>query len=134
MLVATWIITFVIIVAIGVYSGTKIKSANQWSGGDKTMGAVTLGCVFAAWQIGGMAVVAFISATMFCIRLIVESMRTRPKPPNLSATSLCPKKQCPYFVNIVSHSLNSVSLWVIVGTTGILFSLRKTANPCTRTA
>lgn len=57
MLIATWIITFVIIVAIGVYSGTKIKSANQWSGGDKTMGAVTLGCVFAAWQIGGMAVV-----------------------------------------------------------------------------
>lgn len=49
MLVATWIITFVIIVAIGVYSGTKIKSANQWSGGDKTMGAVTLGRS-AEWQ------------------------------------------------------------------------------------
>lgn len=57
MLIATWIITFAIIVGIGVYSGTKIKSANQWSGGDKTMGPLTLGCVFAAWQIGGMAVV-----------------------------------------------------------------------------
>ena len=50
------IVTFVIIVGIGVWSGTKIKSANQWSGGDKTMGPLTLGCVFAAWQIGGMAV------------------------------------------------------------------------------
>lgn len=57
MLIATWIVTFVIIVGIGVWSGTKIKSANQWSGGDKTMGPLTLGCVFAAWQIGGMAVV-----------------------------------------------------------------------------
>ena len=56
MLIATWIVTFVIIVGIGVWSGTKIKSANQWSGGDKTMGPLTLGCVFAAWQIGGMAV------------------------------------------------------------------------------
>lgn len=43
MLIATWIVTFVIIVGIGVWSGTKIKSANQWSGGDKTMGPLTLG-------------------------------------------------------------------------------------------
>lgn len=57
MLVAVWIITFLLIIGIGVYAGTKIKSANQWSGGDKTMGAVSLGCIFAAWQIGGMAVV-----------------------------------------------------------------------------
>ena len=57
MLIATWVVTFVIIVGIGVYSGTKIKSSSQWSGGDKTMGPLTLGCVFAAWQIGGMAVV-----------------------------------------------------------------------------
>lgn len=55
MLVAVWIITFLLIIGIGVYAGTKIKSANQWSGGDKTMGAVSLGCIFAAWQIGGMA-------------------------------------------------------------------------------
>ena len=57
MLVAVWIITFCLIIGIGIYAGTKIKSANQWSGGDKTMGALSLGCVFAAWQIGGMAVV-----------------------------------------------------------------------------
>lgn len=57
MLIAVWIITFSLIIGVGVYAGTKIKSANQWSGGDKTLGAVSLGCVFAAWQIGGMAVV-----------------------------------------------------------------------------
>ena len=55
MLVAIWIITFCLIIGIGVYAGTKIKSANQWSGGDKTMGALTLGCVFcgmADWRNG----------------------------------------------------------------------------------
>lgn len=57
MLVAVWGITFMLIVGVGIYAGTKVKSANQWSGGDKTLGAVSLGCVFAAWQIGGMAVV-----------------------------------------------------------------------------
>lgn len=57
MLVAVWIVTFMLIIGIGVYAGTKVKSASQWSGGDKTMGALSLGCVFAAWQIGGMAVV-----------------------------------------------------------------------------
>lgn len=57
MLIATWIITFCLIIGIGVYAGTRIHSSNQWSGGDKTLGALSLGCVFAAWQIGGMAVV-----------------------------------------------------------------------------
>ena len=41
MLVAVWIITFCLIIGIGIYAGTKIKSANQWSGGDKTMGALS---------------------------------------------------------------------------------------------
>lgn len=57
MLVAVWIVTFCLIIGVGIYAGTKIKSASQWSGGDKSMGAITLGCVFAAWQIGGMAIV-----------------------------------------------------------------------------
>lgn len=35
MLVAVWIITFCLIIGIGIYAGTKIKSANQWSGGIK---------------------------------------------------------------------------------------------------
>lgn len=54
MLVAVWIITFCLIIGIGVYAGTKITSSNQWSGGDKTLSALSLGCVFAAWQVGGM--------------------------------------------------------------------------------
>ena len=54
MLVAVWIITFLLIIGIGVYAGTKIKSANQWSGGDKTMGAVSglYICGVADWRHG----------------------------------------------------------------------------------
>lgn len=57
MLIATWIITFVLIIGIGIYSGTKITNASQWSGGDKTMGAFSVGAVLGAWQIGGMSIV-----------------------------------------------------------------------------
>ena len=57
MLIMTWLITFIVVVGIGVYAGTKIKSSNQWSGGDRSLGVISLGCVFAAWQIGGMAIV-----------------------------------------------------------------------------
>ena len=57
MLIITWLITFVVVVGIGIYAGTKIKSSNQWSGGDRSLGVVSLGCIFAAWQIGGMAIV-----------------------------------------------------------------------------
>lgn len=57
MLVAIWVITFCLIIGIGVYAGSSIQESNQWSGGDRTLGAWSLGCVFAAWQIGGMAIV-----------------------------------------------------------------------------
>lgn len=57
MLVATWIITFVLIIGVGIYAGTKITSSSQWSGGDKTMGAFAIGAVLGAWQIGGMSIV-----------------------------------------------------------------------------
>lgn len=57
MIILTWIITFSIVVGLGIYSGKSIKSANQWTGGDKSMGAISIGCIFAAWQIGGMAIV-----------------------------------------------------------------------------
>lgn len=57
MLIATWIITFVLIVGIGVYAGTKITQANQWRGGDRTMGAFAIGAMLGAWQIGGMSIV-----------------------------------------------------------------------------
>lgn len=40
MLIATWIITFVLIVGIGVYAGTKITNSGQWSGNDKSMASL----------------------------------------------------------------------------------------------
>ena len=52
MLIATWIITFVLIVGIGVYAGTKITNSGQWSGNDKSMGIFAVGAVLGAWQIG----------------------------------------------------------------------------------
>ena len=57
MLVATWIITFVLIVAIGVYAGTKITQSNQWNGNDRSMSVFAVGAMLGAWQIGGMSVV-----------------------------------------------------------------------------
>lgn len=57
MLIATWIITFVLIIGIGIYAGTKITRANQWSGGDRSMGVFAVGAMLGAWQIGGMSVV-----------------------------------------------------------------------------
>ena len=57
MLIATWIITFVLIVGIGVYAGTKITNSGQWSGNDKSMGIFAVGAVLGAWQIGGMSIV-----------------------------------------------------------------------------
>lgn len=57
MLIATWIITFALIVGVGVYAGTKITQSNQWSGGDRTMGIFAIGAMLGAWQIGGMSIV-----------------------------------------------------------------------------
>ncbi len=57
MLTATWIITFVVIIGIGIFAGKAITNANQWSGGDKSMSAWGVGAVLAAWQIGGMSIV-----------------------------------------------------------------------------
>lgn len=57
MLVAVWIITFVLIVGIGIYAGTKVKKANQWSGGDHSMTVFAVGAMLGAWQIGGMSIV-----------------------------------------------------------------------------
>ena len=57
MLIATWIVTFVLIIGVGVYAGTKITQSNQWSGSDHSMGVISIGCMLGAWQIGGMSVV-----------------------------------------------------------------------------
>ncbi|MCI6640691.1 MAG: sodium:solute symporter family protein [Pygmaiobacter massiliensis] len=57
MLIATWIITFVLIVGLGVYAGTKIANASQWSGADRSMGIFAVGAMLGAWQIGGMSIV-----------------------------------------------------------------------------
>lgn len=57
MLIATWIISFVLIIGVGIYAGTKITQSSQWSGSDHSMGIISIGCMLGAWQIGGMSVV-----------------------------------------------------------------------------
>ena len=57
MLIATWIVTFILIIAVGIYAGTKIAHANQWSGSDRSMSAFAVGAMLGAWQIGGLSVV-----------------------------------------------------------------------------
>lgn len=57
MLIAVWIITIAVIVGIGIYSGTKVKSADEWSGGDRSMSAAKIGFMYCAYMIGGTAVV-----------------------------------------------------------------------------
>ncbi len=57
MLIGTWIVTFVLIIGVGIYAGTKITQANQWSGGDRSMSVFAVGAMLGARQIGGMSVV-----------------------------------------------------------------------------
>ena len=57
MLIAAWIVTFILIIAVGIYAGTKIAHANQWSGSDRSSSAFAVGAMLGAWQIGGMSVV-----------------------------------------------------------------------------
>lgn len=57
MLIATWVIAFVVMVGIGIFSGKAISSSDQWSGADKKLGVFAIGCVFGAWQIGGISIV-----------------------------------------------------------------------------
>jgi len=51
-----WAVACVLIVVVGIMAGRGITS-KQWTGGDRSMGPVAVGCVLAATQIGGMSVV-----------------------------------------------------------------------------
>ena len=50
MSIATWIVTFILIIAVGIYAGTKIAHANQWSGSDRSMSAFAVGAMLGAWR------------------------------------------------------------------------------------
>lgn len=51
-----WLIVCLLIVGIGLLAGRGI-SAKQWTGGDRSLGPVAVGCILAATQIGGMSIV-----------------------------------------------------------------------------
>lgn len=51
-----WLAVCVLIVCAGLAAGRGI-SAKQWTGGDRSLGPVGVGCILAATQIGGMSIV-----------------------------------------------------------------------------
>ena len=51
-----WLIACLAIIGAGIYAGKGI-SAKQWSGGDRSLGPVAVGCILAATQIGGMSII-----------------------------------------------------------------------------
>lgn len=57
MLLASWIITFLLIIGFGIYAGTRITKSDQWNGSDRSMGIFSVGAMLGAWQIGGMSIV-----------------------------------------------------------------------------
>lgn len=57
MLLASWIISFLLIIGFGIYAGTQITKSNQWNGSDRSMGIFSVGAMLGAWQIGGMSIV-----------------------------------------------------------------------------
>lgn len=57
MLLASWIITFLLIIGFGMYAGTRITQSDQWNGSDRSMGIFSVGAMLGAWQIGGMSIV-----------------------------------------------------------------------------
>lgn len=57
MLLASWVITFLLIVGVGMYAGTRITQSDQWNGSDRSMGSFSVGAMLGAWQIGGMSIV-----------------------------------------------------------------------------
>lgn len=57
MLIAVWALTFILIVAAGIYAGKAIGKSSQWNGSDRSMGVFSIGAMLAAWQIGGMSIV-----------------------------------------------------------------------------
>lgn len=55
-MIIVWLISCLLIIGAGIYAGKGI-SAKQWSGGDRSLGPVAVGCILAATQIGGMSIV-----------------------------------------------------------------------------
>lgn len=57
MLTIICIIFMALIIGIGIWAGKAVSNSEQWSGGDKTLSAFSVGCILAALQIGGVSVV-----------------------------------------------------------------------------
>lgn len=57
MLTIVCVIFMALIIGAGIWAGIAVSNSKQWTGGDKSLSAFSVGCILAALQIGGISVV-----------------------------------------------------------------------------
>lgn len=57
MTMLTWLVTMILIIGAAIIAGTKLKSSDDWSIAEKSLGPVALGSVLAAWKMGGVSTI-----------------------------------------------------------------------------
>ena len=137
MLTATWIVVFVLIIGVGIYTGRKIQSADQWSGADKSSSAWSIGCLLAAWQIGGISIVgaaqngyttgisavwySIAGSTYFLVVAILAPL-VREKMPKISIASYLEERYSSRSAHLYSY------IWLLFGLFYIPIQLKTIAS------
>lgn len=57
MLIISWAIALIAIMIAGMWAGRALESSRQFTGADRSYGAIGVGCMLAAVQIGGMSMI-----------------------------------------------------------------------------
>lgn len=57
MLIISWAIALIVIMIAGMWAGRALESSRQFTGADRSYGAIGVGCMLAAVQIGGMSMI-----------------------------------------------------------------------------
>ena len=53
----TWGIALIAIMAAGIWAGRALENSRQFTGSDRSQSAISIGCMLAAIQIGGMSII-----------------------------------------------------------------------------
>ncbi len=137
MLIATWLIVFAIIIGLGIYTGTKIKDADQWSGADRSSTAWSIGCMLAAWQIGGISIVGAaqngyvfgisalwysVAGSVYFLAVAIMARVMREKMPSISISSYLENRYSTRNARLYSY------IWVLFGFFYIPIQLKTIAS------
>ena len=73
MLIISWAIALIAIMIAGMWAGRALESSRQFTGADRSYGAIGVGCMLAAVQIGGMSMIgaAQNGYNRYCRRLVL---------------------------------------------------------------